>query len=134
MHPELLQSLTAKAFVALPATLHEFQRYSLEKEGWPRIPVIVEEIGSSVQGILVRDVDEDSVEVLDDFEDVEFGLYVKRQVEIVGNSGHTSDAIAYVAGPEALDYLSGVWRPEQFLEQYYYDYRDRIIPDFLSER
>lgn len=134
MYSELLHALTGKTFVVEPATLHGFQRYSLDKEGWPTIPVIVEEPGSSVHAVLVRDVDENDIELLDDFEEVELGLYVKQQVRVVVNGRHISEAIAYVAGPESLGYLSGVWSPKQFLERHYQDFRYRIIPDFLSER
>lgn len=134
MHPELLQTLTGRTFIMAPVTLHEFRRYALEREGWPKAPVIVEEPGSSVHGVLVRNVDEDSVELLDDFEEVELGLYVKQQVKVVDDRGRILEAIAYVAGPESLGYLSEVWSPERFLERHYQDYLYRIIPDFLNEQ
>ena len=95
---------------------------------------MVQEAGSSVEGALLRDIDDDIVDLLDDFEDVEMGLYVREPVRVVHRSGTKTNAFAYLAGPAALGYLSDIWSPEQFLEHHYDEYRQRIIPNFLRER
>lgn len=133
MHSELLEALTGRTFVSEPASLHGFRRYALEKEGWPRIPVVVAESDGFVSGVLVRGVDEASIALLDEFEDVDLGLYVRQWVTVVGG-GRDSAAVAYLAGPGSRDFLSGAWHPEQFFERHYDDYRLRIIPGFLNDR
>ena len=134
MHAELLRALTGRRFATRRATLHAFQRYTLDKDGWPAIPVIVGEPGASVPGVLVLDVDDEALRLIDDFEDVEYGLYDKRSVEVVVESEQSSQALAYVAGREAMGCLAGVWSPERFVERHYREYLERIIPRFLAAR
>ena len=134
MHPELFLALTGKPAVYAPATLHGFQRYSLERRGWPRIPVAVKEPGVCIRGALVRDLDGEVMELLDDFEGVENGLYLKESVEVVLEGGSRLEAAAYVAGPGTSGHLSGVWCPVTFMQRHHDDYLRHIIPRFLSAR
>lgn len=131
MHPGLLRQLTGKAFATTVATLRDYQRYALKTEGWAPIPAIVRQPRASVSGVLIHDVDDNALVILDDFEDVDLGLYAKESVSVVDTEGCEYKAFAYVAGPEAIDYLDGLWDPEEFLERYYEEYRTRIIPEFL---
>ncbi len=132
MYPELLTRLTGKTFVTSAATLQNHQRYALKKKDAPASPVIVHEPDASVNGLLVHDVDDNLSALLDDFEDVDLGLYVRELVPVLDAQGCEHEALTYVAGPEALDHLDGVWDPEKFLEQHYEDYLARIIPEFLK--
>ncbi len=131
-HPKLLESLTGRAFVTTLAHLPNYQRYTLKQEGWPPIPAIVPESGASVSGILVHDFDEVLSELLDDFEDVDLGLYVKESVLVIDAQGNEHHASAYVAGPVGVDSLDGPWDAEEFIAQHYEDYLNRIIPEFLQ--
>ena len=131
-HPKLLESLTGRTFATIPARLPDYQCYTLNQEGWPPIPAIVSESGTSVSGILIHDFDEELSELLDDFEDVDLGLYVKESVLVIDASGNEHPACAYVAGPVGIDSLDGPWDGEAFMAQHYEDYLNRIIPEFLQ--
>ncbi|MFQ6021600.1 MAG: gamma-glutamylcyclotransferase family protein [Acidiferrobacterales bacterium] len=131
MHPELLRQLTGISFTTTAATLPDYQRYALKQERYTPIPAAVWEPGTSVSGMLIHEVDDASFLILDDFEDVDLGLYVKEVVSVVDAQGRERTAVAYVAGPEAANYLEGLWDPEDFLERYLEEYRTRIIPEFL---
>lgn len=130
-HPKLLEELTGRRFAAAPAHLPDYQRYTLKQEGWPPIPAIVPEPGGSVSGVLIPDFDEGLSELLDDFEDVDLGLYVKESVLVMDAQGNEHRATTYVAGPVGVDSLDGPWDAEEFMAQHYDDYLNRIIPEFL---
>ena len=131
-HPTLLESLTGRSFTITSARLPDYQCYTLSQEGWPPIPAIVPESGASVSGALIHDFDEVLSELLDDFEDVDLGLYVKGSALVIDTQGDEHHATVYVAGPVGVDSLDGPWDAEAFIAQHYDDYLNRIIPEFLQ--
>lgn len=131
-HPKLLEALTGRVFVTTLSRLPNYQCYTLKQEGWPPIPAIVSESGASVSGILIPDFDEGLSELLDDFEDVDLGLYVKESVLVIDAQGNEHHVSAYVAGPVGIDSLDGLWDAEEFIAQHYEDYLNRVIPEFLQ--
>ncbi len=131
-HPKLLETLTGRVFVTTLARLPNYQCYTLKQEGWPPIPAIVSESGASVSGILIPDFDEGLSELLDDFEDVDLGLYVKESVLVIDAQGNEHHASVYVAGPVGINRLDGPWDAEEFIAQHYEDYLNRVIPEFLQ--
>ena len=132
MYPDLLRALTGRCFVTEPAVLPDFQRYSLVKNGWPKIAVIVPEPGASVSGVLLRDMDARSAGLLDDFEEIDIGLYTRCKVTVEIENDRACPADSYVAGPETVGFLGEIWDPVEFCERHYHQYRDRIIPQFLA--
>lgn len=130
-HPRLLESLTGRTFSTAAAYLPDYQCYTLKQDGWPPIPAIVSEPGASVSGILIHDFDEGLAELLDDFEDVDLGLYVKETVLVIDVQSDKHYASTYVAGPVGVDSLHGPWDDEEFIARHYEDYLNRIIPEFL---
>ena len=132
MHPELLRALTGHRFAGEPAALEGFRRHGLVMEGRPRVPAIVRKAGAAVEGVLVHNVDEESLRILDAFEEVDSGLYSREPVHVLGGDGRRWAACAYVAGPRAVGALEGSWDPEEFLERYFEEYQTRIIPRFLG--
>ncbi len=89
------------------------------------------ESGASVSGALIHDFDAVLSELLDDFEDVDLGLYIKESALVIDAQGDEHHATIYVAGPVGVDSLAGLWDAEAFIAQHYDDYLNRIIPEFL---
>ena len=131
MHPELLAALTQRRFAMEPATLEGFQRHTVTEESYPPIPAIVPEPEARVEGVLIREVDEESLRILDRFEEVESGLYRRERV-VVDEAGESCEAWAYIAGSKLLPSLAGDWDPTDFFDRHYELYRARIIPEFLG--
>ncbi len=75
MDPVFVQQLTGKAFVTEPARLPDFRR--IQTPG--SYPYILPHDGDSVDGMLLRDVDESTLQALDRYED-EGNLYFRTKV------------------------------------------------------
>lgn len=133
MHPDLLGVLTQRRFTSEPATLEGFRRYTVVEEGYPPFPAITPELKARVEGVLIREVDEESLGILDRFEEVESGLYRRQEVAVLDEAGRSCRAWAYVAGSKLRNSLAGDWDPTEFFDQYTEHYRVRIIPGFLAE-
>lgn len=115
MSEDLLEALTGRRFETCPAVLHGFERLRVVKEGYPEFPGLVRREGVSVEGVLVRQVDEESLVRLDRFEEVETDLFRRGRVRVVDRDGGEWDAEVYLPGPDTAAALSGPWDPEQFL-------------------
>ena len=76
MYPEIFRALTGRELSSEPATLEGYGRHALTKGGYPKVPAIVPAEEATVEGVLIRDVDEQTLAVLDEFEEVARGLYV----------------------------------------------------------
>lgn len=133
MYPELLMQLLGKSLNLTPATLPGHQRYTLDMDDWPKIPVVVPEAGSQVAGALIEGVDAASIEILDAFEEVDLGLYRRVVCTVQQAQGDETDAFAYLGTPMTSDALSGIWCERDFIAAHYASYRDDIIPGFLAE-
>lgn len=132
MRPELLRALTQRRFTSEPATLEGFRRYTVVEEGYPPFPAIVPEPDARVDGVLVREVDEESLRILDRFEEVESGLYRRGEVTVFDDAGRKCQAWVYIAGSKLRKSLAGDWDPIEFFDRYTEHYRERIIPGFLA--
>ena len=133
-HPKLFEALTGKRPETVDAELRDFERYTVQKPGYPRFPAAVATEGASIQGTLIRQVDAESMRILDEFEEVDEGLFERTQRVVFGPDGQALDAFVYLPGKEVLAYLSGSWNLESFLDAHYEEYLRDIIPDFLRGR
>ena len=134
MYEELTELLTGKSFTSVPATLRNHQRLALHKEGWPEIAVVVEKEYISVKGNVLMGVDRESLQIIDDFEEVESDLYRRMRSLATLDSGEKVAVDVYLGGSLTDGYLSGEWIESAFVNKYYHEYKERIIPFFLNTR
>lgn len=97
--PEVMQSVTGRAFAACPARLDGYSRHGLRGRSFPGIRP---NPGHSVEGTLFADIDEESLRRLDAFED---DFYRRETVATVDADGNLRDAQAYVVREEAYGLL-----------------------------
>lgn len=88
--PRLVTRLTGRRFETEPAVLVGFRRVELPE----RYPYIEEAAGSSVEGVLIANVDPTALRALDEYEG-EGWLYVRRPVECQAG-GQKIACMAYI--------------------------------------
>lgn len=104
--PRVLEAVTKKKFESEPAILSGFERLAVSGKTYPAAIVSKK---SKIEGILLKNVDNDSLRTLDDFEGDE---YEGRSVEVVTQDGKTHQALVYVWNKDKK-HLSGSWNPEK---------------------
>jgi len=80
MEAELVEQLTGKIFKSEKAVLKGFKRYQVINEPYP---AIVRDKSSEVDGLLLRNVDEKSMEIFVAYEGIQYKT--KRVLVIVGD-------------------------------------------------
>jgi gamma-glutamylcyclotransferase (GGCT)/AIG2-like uncharacterized protein YtfP len=100
METDLLHRLTGKRFRAEPARLPGFRRF--QSPGC--YPYIVVSAEQHVDGLLLRDIDDDTLQTLDRYE-AEGDLYFRRTVVAVIDGVHLP-CETYVGNASALDRLA----------------------------
>lgn len=133
MYEDVLMALTGKVFLLQPATLYAHQRYSYVNDGWPKLAVVLPHEGACVSGVVIRDVDEDTLRLLDLFEGVESDLYCRSQVSAILASGTQVTTEIYLGTETTGSMTSGVWNETEFLSNHRRHYLDLVIPEFLKE-
>lgn len=133
-YDELLQLLTGKTFQKAPATLLNHQRLTLHMDGWSDLGVVVAAPGSEVPGSVLLEVDDESLAVLDDFEEADVGLYMRKLAIIRIENGQEAQVSVYAGTPKSKQHLDGEWNEEAFIAAHYETYKNEIIPQFLAER
>jgi gamma-glutamylcyclotransferase (GGCT)/AIG2-like uncharacterized protein YtfP len=132
MFPDVVTALTGKSFVMIDATLRDYRRYGLSHSPLDApVPVLVAETGASQQGKLLLDVDPAAVAILDVFEEIDDGHYVKQQVR-VECAGQWYSAFCYAAGPALRPYASGDWQPERVSAEQKAHLVTSVIPALLQ--
>ncbi|MDH3716453.1 MAG: gamma-glutamylcyclotransferase, partial [Gammaproteobacteria bacterium] len=101
--------------------------------GWPPIGAAIGAPGEHVYGVLLRDVDSDSLALLDCFEDTRDGLYTRGRRTVIVTNGECAHAEVYLCGDRVRNHLAGTWDADAFAAAYYEHYRDVVIPEFLRE-
>jgi gamma-glutamylcyclotransferase (GGCT)/AIG2-like uncharacterized protein YtfP len=96
-----LSSLTGKRFRHRPAVLEGFERI-VPNGGYP---YIIRRAGSSVEGLVVFDLDSASLAILDHYES-EGTLYLRRPVEVL-SGGARVVCDTYVGNAETLKRMFG---------------------------
>ncbi len=130
--PEIVTAITDQQFQMIPAELQDHRRYGLSQNpGATPVPVLVAEIGARQAGQLLLDVDPASIAKLDYFEELDSGLYLKKQVRVQTAQGWLS-AFCYVAGPALAPYASGEWQPEHVSADHRLYLTEQLIPQMLA--
>ena len=130
MFPAILFALTDKKFKMEEVVLHGFKRHSIFDNGeYKRYPAIIKKENSQVKGKLLFDVDDESMSILDFFED---DSYYREIVEVLKGDEKVS-AFVYIWKPELKEKLKEDWDPEEFKKFHLTDYVNKVIPEDLKE-
>ena len=122
LFPELVTALTGKSFGYMPAILNGFKRYRIKGCDYP---AIVEESGAKVEGYLIENVDEKSLQILTFFEGEE---YKKRQVVVSGSKERINTIIfVWVGKKELLEERD--WDKFEFKQKSLKDYLEKVVPE-----
>lgn len=131
MFPEIVTAITGQQYRTLSAVLPHHQRRGLSQSpGSAPIPVLIDNPEVEQDGLLLLEVDETAMAKLDFFEELDSGLYVKKQVRVKA-AGQWYFAICYAAGPALLPYVSGEWTPERINAEQKAYFIQTVIPDML---
>jgi gamma-glutamylcyclotransferase (GGCT)/AIG2-like uncharacterized protein YtfP len=109
---EVMRAVTGKSLKPIVATLTGYQRFKFKERTFPGI---VKNKAYTIEGMLYKDIDEQTLGHLDHFEDI---AYERCLLDVlVGNN--TEKAFAYVTKDEYRDYLSDQeWDLEEFKRKY----------------
>ncbi|WP_261843131.1 gamma-glutamylcyclotransferase family protein [Aliamphritea ceti] len=133
-YDELVQQLTGNTFQKVSAELLNHQRLTLHMEGWSDLGVVIPSPDSLVQGTILLEVDDAALAVLDDFEEADTGLYMRKLAIIRLENGQEAQVSVYAGTQKAREHLDGEWDEQAFVSKHYATYKDEIIPKFLKER
>ena len=126
--PEMVFALTGKNYVSEKAVLNNFKRFKIYDDGQPRAyPAIKKYAGGLVNGIILYDVDKESMEALDFFEG---GEYIRTLLEIV-TDGKKIKTYVYVWEKKYNPKLKNEWSLNYFIKNDMPEYVNEIIPDVL---
>lgn len=98
--PLVLHRLTGEHFPGTKATLHDYGVYRVRGTEYPGI---LPEKGSIVQGTLYRNIDDEKLRILDDFEGYQ---YLREIVGVYLEDGNTVEAYVYCIKQDRWDVLS----------------------------
>ncbi len=125
LFPELVKAFTGKNLHYIPVTLAGYKRCRIESCDYP---AIFENSGSIVEGALIKNVDERSLEILSFFEGDE---YEKKYVTVF-DSEVKYKAIAYVWIGQKPLLKEQVWDATDFQQSSLHFYIDEIVPQTLQ--
>ena len=130
--PDVVTALTGQQIEMKPAVLPGYRRFGLSKSPLQTaVPVLLPETGYRQLGQVLLDVDPAAIAILDYFEELDSGHYVKTAVRIEVE-GQWLEAFCYSAGPALAPYVSGDWQPEQVSAAARADLIAHLIPTMLA--
>jgi gamma-glutamylcyclotransferase (GGCT)/AIG2-like uncharacterized protein YtfP len=122
----IINKLTGKSFVLLPAILIGYKRYCVKDCDYP---AIVAEARSETKGMILMDVEDSDLKILSFYEGDE---YEKKIVTALLNNEPTNVlAFVWVKGIDLLENKN--WDLHQFQEKRLEHYLKDIIPETLEE-
>lgn len=131
LFPEILEKLTCKTFKSKEGYLNDFKSYQIFDNHIPRkYPAIITSRGDKVEGKIVFDLDKESLNILDYFEDEK---YEPKILKAYSQSGEEYQVLVYVWKDEFKDMLKGDWDIDYFKDNYLPIYLNEIIPKVLRE-
>ena len=126
--PEVVLKLTGKSFQTKDAILKGYKRCKIFDQHTPRrYPAIIESNNDFVKGKILFDVDEESLKVLDFFEDNDY--IRKEEIVFIGKKEFLT--YVYVWNPKLKEKLMKKWSPEEFQQKHLRDYLEKVIPEYL---
>ncbi len=111
MIPDVMYAVTTREFRFVDAILRGYARFTVKGASYPGIIPATDAV---TEGIIYFDVDELSLERLDEFEG---NLYQRTPIQAETQGGKILKAETYVIKPEHRDYLSlQKWDVEEFVQ------------------
>ncbi|MCB0344982.1 MAG: gamma-glutamylcyclotransferase [Bdellovibrionales bacterium] len=132
LFPEVYQHFLGPDAVWEQAKLSDYQRLSVDGGDACSVPAIVKNTGTSVDGKVFFGIDARCFELLDHFEDIDNGDYLREVVSIEMPDGTTASAQTYIAGPSLEHSLGGNWCPDTFCERCLAEFVAKVLPHYLS--
>ena len=118
MLPEVMLAVTGCEFKTGKACLQNYQRFQVKNKVYP---AIVYSAGNITEGVIYFDIDEESLQRLDYFEDI---IYHRKHVSLISEESQSVEAFAYIINPEFESSLSD---KEWILE----DFRERCLENYV---
>ncbi|MBN1821227.1 MAG: gamma-glutamylcyclotransferase [Prolixibacteraceae bacterium] len=115
MFPEIVKRLTGKSFISEPAVLKGFRRYSVKGCDYP---AIVKEAGFEINGLLLLQVEDKSLQIITDFEEHQFKI--KKITVICGNKN--VDAVTFIWNDDPNLLKNKDWNINNFRNNYLSSY------------
>jgi len=113
MIPEVMVAVTTHKFRSVNAILKGYARFTVKGESYPGI---TPEPGAITEGIIYFDVDEWSLERLNEFEG---NLYQRIQILAETDEKEILSADAYVIKPKFRSHLSSIeWNMKEFAQKH----------------
>ena len=126
LFPDILKGLTGNTFEDRDAVLYGFKCLALKDADYP---AIIAHAGSSVQGKVLFNVDERSLEILRFFEGDEYNcITVKVNVD---NNRVQASAFVWTGGHHRLD--TADWDQAVFEKTALADYISYVVPETVKE-
>lgn len=126
LFPELVEKLTGKRFNSVPAILQGYRRLAIKECDYP---AIITEAASEVKGILLLNVDKESMRLLTFYEGRD---YVESNVEVISEK-QNYNATAFVWDNDASFLENFDWDQNSFKENSLSFYIDRVAPETARE-
>ena len=135
MFPEVAARIAAIQTWGEPVTLERFTRCTVRIPGRTRglFPAVIPAPNERVNGLLYRDVSDRELALLDEFEGVTQGSYV-RELRTIDTDSGICPAFIYVCGDQLKQFLSGAWSPLAFREDELDWYISHIVDGFADDR
>lgn len=126
LFPEIIQALTGNIFRQDHALLSNYKRYSIQNKDTSirKYPALRKESGATTKWIILYDVDIQSANIIDFFED---NNYEKINVNVHIN-GQYIQAYTYVWKERYASMLTWTRDPEDFKNTYIQEYISTILP------
>ncbi len=111
--PDVMAMVTGKSFSTIPAIAQEFARFLLKNRIYPGM---IAAPGEHTTGCLYVNVGQESLELLDQFED---DLYIRQEITVSTTLGSTMEAYAYLIPPNQQFCLSPNSWDRRYFEQHH---------------
>ncbi len=105
--PAILKKITGRTFSIKPAVLNDFMRRAIKGCDYP---AIISSTGKQINGLLIENVDDNSLNAIDYFEGDE---YEKTMVKVIVN-GNEIQALTYVWTADKNKLEDHDWDKDQF--------------------
>ncbi len=120
MIDEIMEVVTGRKFKSMDALLYGHVRCRIRDVLYPGI---AKKEGSRVRGKVYRNIDDETMNRLDAFED---DVYERVAVEVVGDDGTRIDAFTYRVRDDHSSFLTEEeWDPEEFREKHMRSFVER---------
>ena len=124
--PEIVEKLTGKSFHSEQAVLKGFQRKKVRNVDYP---AIIKNDNSEVKGILIHDVDKNSMQMINFYEGND---YVIEEMEITTNNGFVK-AKVFVWNSDYNELEDKDWNSKEFIKNSLNIYVEKVIPETILE-